>query len=431
MSLRQRIGKSLGAAAALTLLLSSVRLIAADPAPGTSPTTTPPLITMVGDKKLEDWIKDLRHTDPSVREEAIRAIVLFPNAGEAAAAVNGLIDRLHDTDASPRIKAVLALGMIKLDEKDRAKVVDALGARMLEENQAPIRFDIVMTLGAMGKDARGALAALLHGVEDQYSFEIRKISISVLANIGQTPEQGPDPRVTRALLNALSDRAAQVRLQAVMGLAQLGKPADPVLLVQEVKSVRAMTIDKDKTVVIWAHLSMMALDKIDDEGIAYLTKCARPGEPERLRVQAIGALGMVGTKEKKVVPTLIELLSEKDAPNIAASACQALGRIGDPGDKAEKALAAVIHDKDMEDPIRFQAIYALAAIGAKSKVALAILISLLSEKTKGNLTAVEENFLRSSLYELRMAYLEVTNALARPPQAAGSVVGSGGVTGGR
>ena len=42
---------------------------------------------------------------------------------------------------------------------------------------------------------------------------------------------------------------------------------------------------------------------------------------------------------------------------------------------------------------------------------------LLSEKTKGNLTAAEENFLQNCLYELRMAYVEVTNALARPPQA--------------
>jgi len=44
-------------------------------------------------------------------------------------------------------------------------------------------------------------------------------------------------------------------------------------------------------------------------------------------------------------------------------------------------------------------------------------LSLIGEKTKGNLTPVEENFLQNSLYELRMAYVEVTNALARPPQA--------------
>jgi hypothetical protein len=43
-------------------------------------------------------------------------------------------------------------------------------------------------------------------------------------------------------------------------------------------------------------------------------------------------------------------------------------------------------------------------------------LALLAEKTKGNLTPVEENFLQNSLYEVRMAYVEVTNALARPPQ---------------
>jgi hypothetical protein len=47
-------------------------------------------------------------------------------------------------------------------------------------------------------------------------------------------------------------------------------------------------------------------------------------------------------------------------------------------------------------------------------------LALLAEKTKGNLTPVEENFLQNCLYELRMAYVEVTNALARPPQATGT-----------
>jgi hypothetical protein len=47
-------------------------------------------------------------------------------------------------------------------------------------------------------------------------------------------------------------------------------------------------------------------------------------------------------------------------------------------------------------------------------------IGLISEKTKGNLSAAEENFVQNSLYEVRMAYVEVTNALARPPQATGS-----------
>jgi hypothetical protein len=52
-------------------------------------------------------------------------------------------------------------------------------------------------------------------------------------------------------------------------------------------------------------------------------------------------------------------------------------------------------------------------------------LSLISEKTKGNLTPTEANFLQNSLYELRMAYVEVTNALARPPQP-GPATGTAG-----
>ncbi len=43
-------------------------------------------------------------------------------------------------------------------------------------------------------------------------------------------------------------------------------------------------------------------------------------------------------------------------------------------------------------------------------------IELLAEKTKGNLTAAEQNFISNCLYELRMAYVEVTTAITRPPQ---------------
>lgn len=46
-------------------------------------------------------------------------------------------------------------------------------------------------------------------------------------------------------------------------------------------------------------------------------------------------------------------------------------------------------------------------------------IEILKDKTKGNLTSAEESFLQNVLYELHMAYIEVTNALARGVQAPG------------
>ncbi len=42
-------------------------------------------------------------------------------------------------------------------------------------------------------------------------------------------------------------------------------------------------------------------------------------------------------------------------------------------------------------------------------------LGILAEKTKGNLTPQEESMLGTCMYELRMAYVEITNALAHPP----------------
>jgi hypothetical protein len=53
-------------------------------------------------------------------------------------------------------------------------------------------------------------------------------------------------------------------------------------------------------------------------------------------------------------------------------------------------------------------------------------LGMIAEKTKGNLTAKERGFLQNCLYELRMAYVEVTNALAHPPEAPGPITGTNG-----
>jgi len=45
-------------------------------------------------------------------------------------------------------------------------------------------------------------------------------------------------------------------------------------------------------------------------------------------------------------------------------------------------------------------------------------LGVLKDKTKGNLTPQEENLLQNVLFELRMAFLEMTNALTRPPAPA-------------
>jgi hypothetical protein len=63
-------------------------------------------------------------------------------------------------------------------------------------------------------------------------------------------------------------------------------------------------------------------------------------------------------------------------------------------------------------------------LGARQSVDM---LAVLQDKTKGNLTAEEDRLLDSALFELRMAFLEVTQALAR--SAASKAPGGSGPMG--
>jgi hypothetical protein len=59
-------------------------------------------------------------------------------------------------------------------------------------------------------------------------------------------------------------------------------------------------------------------------------------------------------------------------------------------------------------------------LGARQTIDL---IALLAEKTKGNLTPEEERFVSTALFELRMTFLEVTQALAQQAAAKAGAAG--------
>jgi type IV secretory pathway VirB10-like protein len=63
-------------------------------------------------------------------------------------------------------------------------------------------------------------------------------------------------------------------------------------------------------------------------------------------------------------------------------------------------------------------------LGARSTIDT---LGMLADKTKGNLTMTEDNLMQNVLYELRMAYVEVINAIARGAQSAGAPPPPGGL----
>jgi hypothetical protein len=53
-------------------------------------------------------------------------------------------------------------------------------------------------------------------------------------------------------------------------------------------------------------------------------------------------------------------------------------------------------------------------LGARQSIDM---LAVLGEKTKGNLTDNEQRLLQNALFELRMSFLEITNAIATSAQA--------------
>ena len=65
-------------------------------------------------------------------------------------------------------------------------------------------------------------------------------------------------------------------------------------------------------------------------------------------------------------------------------------------------------------------------LGARQSIDM---LAVLAEKTKGNLTSNESRLLDSALFELRMAFLEITQALARSAAAKAPATGRPGAAG--
>jgi Domain of unknown function (DUF1844) len=65
-------------------------------------------------------------------------------------------------------------------------------------------------------------------------------------------------------------------------------------------------------------------------------------------------------------------------------------------------------------------------LGARQSIDM---LAVLAEKTKGNLSAEESRLLDSALFELRMAFLEITQALARSAAAKAPATGRPGPAG--
>src|SRR5207245_1435030 len=112
----------------------------------------------VDGKTMYEWMKDLKGSpDPGVKVRAIHAIQSYRS--DAREAVRDIIKELKNRDASVRVNAAIALGLIGFDAKDLKEGVSEL-TRLLTDSQGIVRFQAAKALGRLGPDSAPAIPVL-------------------------------------------------------------------------------------------------------------------------------------------------------------------------------------------------------------------------------------------------------------------------------
>ncbi len=355
---------------ALALALADGRAGAQTKPGSSSSSSSPPPPTDIGGKTLKQWIQDMKSLDASIRENAIRTVPYFGKAGRDA--VPTLINLTRDPDASCRLNAMLSLipFVPYLTPGEVENAIQKLIVSLNQDTQAVVRYNAAIALSAFGPDARPAIPNLITQMRDRSSWVVRQTVVIALSSAAADNKTGPDSRAVNALANLFlnpntPEESSQVRLEAVIALGAMGRPQ----LVDQPRAVQALQRalkDTDKSVAIWAHVSLMAVDKVTDEGVGAVAKQLK-GKDVTAKVQAARALAAMGRDAKAKVPDLIDLLDDRDLVARAA-AVWSLGELGINAAAAVPALTALGAKKDQNEYLKEMAKEALQKInGVKKK----------------------------------------------------------------
>jgi HEAT repeat protein len=368
------------------LLLTLAVPLSAQPPTPLRPPMTPEYPSEFEGKTLSQWMADLKHEDPGIREEAIRAVVVFGPAGPDL--VSALIVRCKDGDASPRVRAVQALGILELQKKeDIPRVVEALALRVVNDSEHVVRFQAAASLSRYPEHLKPVIPSLVRGTEMGGCWDARRLCVILLAHAGRV-EKGPaDPRAVLALTNALiRENSVAVRLEAIQGLGYLGKTNDQPVQLRAENELQKLAAGRDRVLSIWALVTLMELDHPSEPIIQGIVKQLKAPE-FRIRIQAARALGVIGPRARKAVPDLIDMLDDKEESAVQA-ACMALSYIGRTDRPNEVCAAAAAIPKltdllqDKNPNKAYAACIALANLGAAANPALPKLKALSESKDK-------------------------------------------------
>ena len=305
----------------------------------------------IGNKTVDQCVKELSLKDVSRREGSIRYIALFP-PDTAAKAIPALVAELSKQssvygDLSIRTSICVVLGeLFRSNDKIDVRVQQQAAAvikRSLHDPQAVMRFRAAQTLGTIGPEAKIAISDLVGLLKDPATWEIRQASAQALGYISYD-KSGPNVDVLRALYAEMNDSAFQVRLASIQSIMYLGPPPDQAGTTAYIKLLESIyRTDSEVAIQIWARVGIaQAQTNFSAEALAPITKLM--SDPDSIvRTQAVQAMGTLGTKARSTLPGIIKCLGDVDHM-VKLTAVWAVGQMSDASVMAIPVLEKIIAD---------------------------------------------------------------------------------------
>jgi len=235
----------------------------------------------------------------------------------------------------------------------------------------PILLTLVSTSPAKGRveqaaeapDRRVTEAVKLWEGGDQ---EARLGALRRLERLG--PRAAP---AVGALIRGLTDRDPKIRTETANVLRRIGSAANPAVPI-----LTAMLKDPERDVrsaAAWA----LGSSRPDPKSVIPALVASVRAEPDRRCLAAVRTLGAIG---EPAVPSLIDLLKEKD-PKIRWMTVSALDQIGSGAKTAVPALIEALHEPDRE--VRYQIAEAIAKVGPDAVDRLIVALRDRDPKVRG------------------------------------------------
>ena len=334
-----------------------------DQEPSREPTKLPELKwpTEISGKTMSDWIKDLTHPDPAMREAALRTLPSFgPVVQKAAGKI--LVKRMRaETDPGVRLTVFQSIAAIGFDEKDKNDETEAI--RTLGDivdraaSGGMTRMQAVQALAAFGSRAYGAVSYVAGTAAGDPAYETRRVIANTLARIGFSETLGPNQRALDTLSGPLArDVSVAVRMEALQSLVLLGPPwaevrktgdknppkidqagadkvADNMRARLGIGGPKAAAGGKetDKQLEIWCRVVLMRFDEreITPENLALIGRHIDPDPKAESgpKLQALQALALFGEKAAPQLDAVAKVVND-DNPLVVGVAMNCLGSMG-------------------------------------------------------------------------------------------------------